>query len=498
MATRVERLPYGIGRWSAGWTIFLTVLAVIIAVGIYAYSQQLILGEGVTGLRDIGTMGGAPWGLYVGFVVYFVGVSFAGITIAAMIRIFNLDHLRPIARIGEVMTVIALILGTLCIIADVGQPLRAMVNLLRYARPGSPFFATFTIVISGYLTGSLVYLYLDGRRDAGLLARQPSRLRGFYRLWAAGHKDTPAERDRHSRASFWLALILVPLLIVATSTLGFVFGLQIGRPGWFSGLQAPGFVTLAGVSGTGVLIIVSAILRRALGVKEQLNKGLFKSLGGILLVLTLTYLYFMTVDMLTATYAATPHEIAITNALLFGEYAWIYWGVVGALFGSVSILAIQFIPAPEGLRLPAVWSRLAIVAGIILFVLALILVSQLVPAIRDVGLALSDQTMVVLTTLLLIAILAFWAALLPLIRGKPIAAAVIAGVLVNMAAIGRRFLIVVPSQTHGTLLPYSPGEYSPTWVEYSVILGLFALGILLLIVFMKVFPIMKIEDDIPL
>ncbi|MFQ5990006.1 MAG: hypothetical protein ACE5K9_08840, partial [Candidatus Methylomirabilales bacterium] len=59
---------------------------------------------------------------------------------------------------------------------------------------------------------------------------------------------------------------------------------------------------------------------------------------------------------------------------------------------------------------------------------------------------------------------------------------------------GKRILIVVPSQTHGTLLPYGTGVYSPSWVEYSVILGLLALGALLYTLFMKVFPIMEIPE----
>jgi hypothetical protein len=56
--------------------------------------------------------------------------------------------------------------------------------------------------MSGYLFSSLVYLYLDSRRDAAVCARTPGRLQGFHRLWAAGYRDTPAERARHRRVSF--------------------------------------------------------------------------------------------------------------------------------------------------------------------------------------------------------------------------------------------------------------------------------------------------------
>lgn len=417
-------LPYGIGRWSAGWRAAVALFVAFFALGIVAYSRQLVHGDIVTGLRDIGTMHGATWGLYVAFLIYFVGVSFAGISIAAVIRLFRLERLRPIARMAEVLTVIALILGALSVLADVGQPLRALVNLPRYGRPMSPFFGTFTLVISGYLFASLVYLYLTGRRDAALLARRAAGgLQRFYRLWAAGYRDSAEERQRHERTTFWLALAIVPLLVTAHSTLGVVFGLQAGRPGWFSALQAPGFVVLAGISGLGHIIIIAAILRRVLGERERLDLDVFRWLGNLLMVLTVTYLYFTAVEWLTLNYEAHHHEARVTTALLAGAYAPVFWASMAALVVSFVLLFLQFLTGRYSLG-----------------------------------------------------------------------AIVLSGVLVNLGAIGKRYLIVVPSQTHGTLLPYGAGSYSPTWVEYGVVAGLLALGALLYVLFMKVFPIMELPE----
>jgi molybdopterin-containing oxidoreductase family membrane subunit len=425
MATRAnERLPYGIGQWSAGWIAVTGLSLAVLALGVFAWTRQLIEGEVVTGMRNIGTMQGATWGLYIAFVVYFVGVSFAGITIAAMIRLFNLEHLRPISRMAELLTVIALILGGLSVLVDLGQPFRALINLPLYGRPMSPFFGTFTLVISGYLFGSLVYLYLAGRRDAAICAeRSTGALQKFHRLWAAGYRDTPAERQRHQKASFWLAIAIIPLLVTAHSTLGFVFGLQIGRPGWHSALQAPGFVILAGVSGVGHIIVIAAILRRVLRAEGQLNERVFRWLGNLLLVLTIGYLYFMVVEWLTTSYAAGHPEASVAAAGLTGEYAWLFWLSVASLAIPAVLLFRQFVTGRYSL------------GGIVL-----------------------------------------------------------SGVLVNLAAIGKRVLLVVPSQTHGTLLPYLTGWYSPTWVEYSVTLSLLALGAFLYILFMKVFPIMEIQE----
>ncbi len=423
MAVQTQKLPYGIGRISGGWLLALLVALVFTVFGGYAYAQQLIYGEVVTGMRDIGTMAGAPWGLYIAFVVYFEGVSFAGIAVAALIRLLDLDHLKPIARMAQVMTVIALILGGLGVIADVGKPGRAFINLLKYARPGSPFFGTLTIAILGFLFGALVYLYLDGRRDAALLAKVPGKFQGFYRWWAAGYQDTPEARERHERASFWLALAIIPLLVVAHSTLGFVFGLQVGRPGWFGTLQAPGFLAMAGVSGLGHLIVLAAILRKVYGLEEQIDIAVFRWLSNLLLIFTAVYVYFMVVEWLTSVYSANTAEAQLLNALLRGEYAWIFW---------------------------------------------LSVVSLLIPLVLLIG---------------------------QFATGKyRIGWLVFSGVLVNVAAIGKRFLVVVPSQTHGSLMPYVIGSYSPTWVEIGVVLGLMGLGALLFMLFAKVFPIMEVEE----
>jgi hypothetical protein len=144
MAARVERLPYTVGRLTGGWYVLIAVLLALVGLGVYAYSRQLVAGELVTGMRDIGTMGGAPWGLYVAFDAYFVGVGSAALAVAVLIRLLNLAVLRPIARIAQVLAVITIILGAFSILADLGQPARGILNFLRYARPQSPFFGTFT------------------------------------------------------------------------------------------------------------------------------------------------------------------------------------------------------------------------------------------------------------------------------------------------------------------------------------------------------------------
>ena len=420
-----EPLPVGVGRITKGWAAFAGLAMAGVVVGLIAYFYERNQGLVATNMRDLGAMRGATWGLYITLVVYFVGVSFAGITIAALIRLFDIEKLRGIARMAELMTVVALILGAFAIIIDLGQPLRGLVNLFRYARPQSPFFGTFSLVISGYLFASIVYLYITSRRDAARMAARPSKLRRLFTLWAAGYEDTEEQRVRDRRTSFWLALAILPLLVVATSTLGFVFGLQVGRPGWFGTLQAPAFVVLAGVSGLGHIIVMAAIIRRAVKAEDKIGIDAFAWMGRALMILLCVYVYFIVVEILTITYQSGAAEQELSDALLTGRYAWIFWG-------SLASLGIPLV----GLGLMAVR------------------------------------------------------------RSWNIGWLVAAGVLVNAGALGKRYLIVVPSQTHGQLLPYGVGSYSPSLVEVGVAIGLFSLGAIMVAVFMKLFPIIELDDEV--
>ncbi|MBI4307620.1 MAG: polysulfide reductase NrfD [Chloroflexi bacterium] len=416
-------MPYGIGQFGPISLLAIIVLTAIVAVGAYAYAQQLIEGEIVTGLGDVGTMGGTPWGIYIVLELYAVGIGFGAMLLLAITRIMGLSRLQPLARTLSLIAPAALLAGALSVIVDLGQPLRGIVNLALYARPMSPFFGTFTIGVVASLLATAVYLYLDTRRDAALLAARSRGWGGFLRLIAAGYKDTPAAQKRHQRTSLALAILLLVLGVTAASTSGFVFGIQLGRPGWYGALQGPAFLALAGVTATGMLIVVASILRRVLGGEKRLDLSVFAWLSNLVMVLSLTYLYFLVAELLTMSYEGQYHEARLAQALTTGTYAPLFWVSAGLLFIPFVIGAVQ-----------------ALTGRYSLFLI------------------------------------------------------VLSGVLVNLAALGRRFLVVVPSLTTGTLLPYGPGSYSPTWVEYTVVLGLLALGTLLCVLFMKVLPIMEVPD----
>lgn len=427
MATQTTvrpNLPQGVGRLTAAWKVFIVVAVAVLGFGLFAYAREVSDGMIVTNMRNTGTMGGATWGLYIVIVEYFIGVSFAGIVVAAITRVFRIGELKPISRIAELLTVGSLMVGLLAVLIDLGHPIRGVINMLLYARPQSAFFGTFTLVAGGVLLSSLAYLYLGGRRDAAIMAQKPSRLQWFHRLWAAGYTDTEGEKARHRQVMFWLSVGIVPLIVIALSTEGLVFGIQVGRPGWFGSLQGPDFLVLAAASGLANLLVLAAITRKVLGDSERIGTAPFKWLGRFLLGASAVALYFMIVELFTLLYATPENERLLADALLRGSYAWIFWLSLALMVTGLAILVVQAAT-----------------------------------------------------------------------RKWQIAPLVVASVFISTAALAERYLTVIPSQTHGMLLPYEPGSYFPNWVEFAVVAGLYALGALLIGLFMKAFPILPLLDE---
>jgi Ni/Fe-hydrogenase subunit HybB-like protein len=422
--TKVERsLPQGVGRITPGWIVFFSVTTIILIIGIFAFIYESNEGMIVTGMRDIGSQGGATWGLYVVMVEYFIGVSLAGLVLVAFANVFDIMSLRPISRLAVLLTAVSLTVGLLAVVIDLGNPIRGIINMFLYVRPQSPFFGTFTLVAFGVLLTSLVFLFLNGRRDAMRLAEVDSPLQWFHRIWASGYQDTDAEWERHRRVIFWLSIFVVPLVIIALSTEGLVFGIQVGRPGWFGSLQGPDFIVLAAASGLANLIVLTAIARKVLADGASLvGQIVFKWMGGLLLAACAATLYFQIVKLFTLLYATPGAERLLADALLRGPYAWIFWSSLALLIFGLVVLVVQ---AARG-----TWG---------------------------------------------------------------VAALVVASVAISTSAVAERYLTVVPSQTHGMMLPYEPGSYFPTWVEFAVVAGLFAFGARVIGMFMKVFPIIPLK-----
>lgn len=324
-----------LGRSGRLWIASLLVVC-IAALGAYIY--QLALGLRVTSMRNY-----VSWGAYMTSFVFFIGISHAGTLISAILRVTNAGWRRPITRMAEAITVLALLVGASMVVVDMGRPDR-LLNVLRYGRLQSPILWD-VVSITTYITGSFLYLYVAMIPDMPILARAARARRrapwlvSLYERLSLGYRETPEHRRLLARALGAMAVIIIPVAVSVHTVVSWVFGMTL-RPGWHSTIFGPYFVIGAIFSGTAAIITAMAVFRRAYRLQHYLLLEHFRRLAMLLLALSLLYAYFTLSEYLTAWYGGLESDSRLLALLAggagYGLSFWL-WAVLG-LFLPIALL----------------------------------------------------------------------------------------------------------------------------------------------------------------
>lgn len=321
------------------WKFYAVVasLAAVIGWGAYAYTWQLQYGLSVTGLTDR-----VSWGLYISNLVFFIGISYGGTLISGILRMTHAEWRRPITRLAETTTVMALLVAAAFPLFDLGRPDRAM-NLLLYRRIESPIIWDFLGIFT-YLAGALLYLYLPLLPDLAILQREvPERsLRGrVYRLLGKRWTGTRLQKRALERSIGLMAIVIVPVAIGVHTVMSWIFGMTL-RSGWHTAILGPYFVAGAIFSGIAVVILAMAIFRRAYHLEKYITVQHFRNLGALLLVLDLAVIYLTLSEYLTAAYGGETQDLLWLRALWTGKYAYLFWiMLVGGFVFPAILLAVH-------------------------------------------------------------------------------------------------------------------------------------------------------------
>lgn len=488
LEVRPEEAPVLRPLQQTGWgfRLFVSALLAVVAVGVYAYITQVRAGLGVTGLNDR-----VSWGIYITNFVFFIGVSHAGTLISAILRVTAAEWRRPITRMAEAITVIALLVGAPMVLVDMGRPERIL-NVFRFGRLQSPILWD-VISITTYLTGSLLYLYLPLIPDLAQLRDTPNLAgwkRALYRLLAARWRGTPRQHAALEQGIGAMALVIIPVAISVHTVVSWIFGMTL-RAGWHSTIFGPYFVIGAIFSGIAAIITVMGVFRRVYRLEHFLTTDHFLKLGYLLLTLNLLYMYFTISEYLTITYGAEIKDVMLVQALFYGPFARQFWIMViaGLVLPAVLLVlphlrAVAILRRVPGLR-PIPLAATAAVLG-------LVVVLRHVPVAASVTSALEVAQTPILFAAGAAALLTFLA-LLPELHRRPVASIVLASILVNAGMWLKRYIIVVPSMA----LPVTPtawATYRPTWVEWAITAAAFAAFILLYTLFAKLFPLISLWE----
>ncbi len=408
-----ERLLEPLTKTKKGFVPFMAVLIAIISWGFIAWWTQFKYGFQVTGLNNT-----VVWGLYIATFVFLIGMSHAGILISATVRVLNLERYRPISRMADVLTITGLIAAVLSILVDLSRP-EKWYQFLLSLRLTSPLAWDFVLIALSFILAAM-YLFLSLKEDIlAVRDRAPWGTGWIYGLliWLY-EKVTPKDHGAHQKLLKRFALLILPLPVFSSGmVVPFIFSALVAKPSWNVPFLGPYFLGAAALSGISVVTIIAVVFRKVFSWEDVLEPGIFKGLGKTMLVLIPVYVYFTFLEQFTSQYVGATLELAVSDYLLKGPYAAVFW--------SMMILSFVF-------------------------------------------------------------------PFLLLVFRKTVRGTFIAAILVTLGLWVKRVIIVVPTLVHPNL-PFELGSYSPTWVEWSVLAGIFALFMILYSAFAKIFPIVELN-----
>ena len=292
-----------------GW---IAVLLAFMAAGALSYVQQYNYGLGMTGMsRDV------SWGIYIAQFTFLVGVAASGVMVVLPYYLHNYKVFGKITILGEFLAVAAVSMCLLFILADLGQPTRAL-NVLLHPTPGSILFWDM-IVLN-------VYLFLN-------------IFVGWVVLTAEKKEVAPPK---------WIKpfiYISIPWAVSIHTVTAFLYAGLPGRHFWLTAILAPRFLASAFAAGPALLILLCLIIKRV--TKFDAGQEAIQKLVTIVTYAALINVFFILLEFFTAYYSNIPGHMHTLDYLFFGLHGHsqlVPWMRVSAIFGIVAIVMF-LIPA---------------------------------------------------------------------------------------------------------------------------------------------------------
>jgi len=293
------------------WT-WMICLLIVMGAGFGAWLFQLRDGLGITGMsRDI------SWGVYIANFTFLVGVAAAAVMVVIPYYIHHYKAFGRITILAEFLGVSAVLMCLLFILADLGNPFRAL-NVLLHPTPNSILFWDM-VVLNGYL---------------------------FLNIFI-GWNVLMAER-KGSAPPGWLKPVIylsIPWAVSIHTVTAFLYAGLPGRHFWLTAIMAARFLASAFAAGPALLILFCLIIRK--NTKFDPGEEQIHTLSGIVTYAMILNVFFFVLECFTAFYSQIPghmHTIQYLFAGIHGHTGLVPWMWTAVFFWTVSLILL-IVPA---------------------------------------------------------------------------------------------------------------------------------------------------------
>ncbi len=294
--------------------LWMAFLSVFIILGFSAYIDQLNRGLITTAMRDQ-----VSWGLYISNFTFLVGVAAAAVLLVVPAYIYHFKPIKEIVLFGELLSITAIIMCLLFIMADMGQPLMAwhLLPLVGTMNFPASLLAWDVIVLNGYLAiNSIIVFYVLYRLSIGK----------EYSMSVIGP----------------LIILSIPWAISIHTVTAFLYNGLSSRPFWNASILAPRFLASAFCSGPAIMLILFQIIRKRSEVKID-NKAIFKIAELIVYAMAIN-LFLLGAEAFKEFYSGSVHSASMTYLYvgLHGKTGLVPWMWAASFFNITAFFIFLF------------------------------------------------------------------------------------------------------------------------------------------------------------
>jgi molybdopterin-containing oxidoreductase family membrane subunit len=302
------------------WRLWIALLVVMIAVGLWGAVQVLLYGLQVTGLSDQ-----VPWGLWITQDLTSIGLGAGAFTFSAIVYLFRLKRFEPMARVAVFVGFLGYTSAMLALAMDIGRPDRFYHPLIYWNMHSVLWEITWCVIL--YSTVLLMEL-LPIVFDSPFFEDKPKwRLFGHIL-----HKAAPV-----------FAVIGLGLSMLHQSSLGATYGVLSGRAIWFKPSLPVMFIISAIAGGISLTLLLTLIVGK-LSNRRKITRDLQFEISRIIGYIVLGYIYIKLWDWAATSYYSQAHADALARLQATTPYTQTFWWLEIVFGGLVPALILLYRP----------------------------------------------------------------------------------------------------------------------------------------------------------
>ncbi len=291
------------------------------------------------------------WSLLVVIYPYLTGLVAGAFILASLVKVFNVEALRPVYRIALLTALAFMLVAPLSLLAHLGHPDRSFEIFLTPNVTSA--MAMFGFVYLWYLMAVLfLEIWFDYRRDFIKWGQEGKGLKKwFYKFLSLFSKDvSPKALAFDDKAERVITILGIPSAFLLHGYVGFIFGSVKANPFWSSVLMPIVFLFSAIVSGIALVLLIYMIITPFR--YKQIDEKCLDTLASFLFYAMIIDFSLEILDFIHRIYES-EESIHILSQLVAGKLFFsliIVQLIIGMIIPLATIAAVKAFNTPAELK----------------------------------------------------------------------------------------------------------------------------------------------------